>query len=1101
MVIPTQSHNPERFATADQVLVDHPLTEEPENSGEQRHTVSEDVSPTMVHNVPHSTDNGPADYTSHYQTNYNYGTSNAVHYVVNGDFAGSGPVTNHIDRIEAAYFPTGSEGLLWDTLPKRPDISRHRNEYLENSREVDVQGIWGWIEDPGSELVLYIHGAAGLGKSTLARHLAQRLGSKGQLAAAIFLNDIPNDARGPESVVKMIAREIGVTHHEAIPLIIQAVGLCNGASVREHIEKYICNPICFLNRSAPLVVILDAIDEWEFHDLLIKELPYFNSSSSSLKLILLGRSDPGTGGFDNPCIRPYHLRSVPVAVMEQYFSNEFDTIAWEYGRRPTPQNITLLAEHANGLFMWSRIVCCLLKKRFSRSSPNETLGAILHSRRKVGETGSLPTLYHDAISWLFPDTEDQDLLRSYLGAVLALQEPLTIADFSSFTGLPVRTVNAIQSGLKTLHVRQYVDMELMVYPAITAFHLSFVEYLQSTSLPPSLAFSIHPLSHHLALGKACLLLLKSTLPSTRSLDFRQLAPRCRYSVKYWPLHFARGTTSVKPGTQMDRKHSSNSDFLNLIPVDLLRQWGKLFIEIVKPGKVVTKESYAQGQRACLMRDVALSLKSGDAAVRPFQVSCLEMAVRLEPNDVEAWYHLGWVYGHVAQNTVSGDALQKAVDAHRNALQARVDSTGDEGIDQAELFFSLATSLTARFKHIPSIEDLDEAIELHEKALLLRPHGHPSRSASLNNLAISLKCRSERTGSIADLNESTRLHRLALELRPPGHPLRSMSLSNTAASLGSSFEQTRSIGELEEAIRFQREALELRPPEHPDRWWSLHNLARSLQSLFEETGSIRDLREAVVLRSEALKLRPTGHPDRPLSLNALGYSLRSYFEQTSGAAQLEEAIRLHREALELSPPGHTEHVWSLHNLGYALCVHHEQTGSIEDLEEAIRLQREALELRPPGQPYRSSSLNLLTYILTFKYKACKSTEELQEAILLGRECLATRPVGHSQRLHILDTLATALHFQPEYIAEALELGLEAVSLTPPNHSERMLHLMNLATVLLFHYRSSGNAESLEEAISTCRQALLVCPQQHYRRSKLLQLEAKLERERTALRTTD
>ncbi|KAG2062617.1 hypothetical protein BDR04DRAFT_956399, partial [Suillus decipiens] len=65
-------------------------------------------------------------------------------------------------------------------------------------------------------------------------------------------------------------------------------------------------------------------------------------------------------------------------------------------------------------------------------------------------------------------------------------------------------------------------------------------------------------------------------------------------------------------------------------------------------------------------------------------------------------------------------------------------------------------------------DLDESIELHRDALLLRPPGHSLRSYSLNNLAVSLRARFIERGVPSDLDESIELHRAALLLRPPGH---------------------------------------------------------------------------------------------------------------------------------------------------------------------------------------------------------------------------------------------------------------------------------------------------------------------------------------------
>jgi CHAT domain-containing protein len=67
--------------------------------------------------------------------------------------------------------------------------------------------------------------------------------------------------------------------------------------------------------------------------------------------------------------------------------------------------------------------------------------------------------------------------------------------------------------------------------------------------------------------------------------------------------------------------------------------------------------------------------------------------------------------------------------------------------------NLAISLGDRFTQRGDPSDLDEAIELHRAALLLRPPGHSDRSDSLNNLAVSLGDRFKQQGVPSDLDET------------------------------------------------------------------------------------------------------------------------------------------------------------------------------------------------------------------------------------------------------------------------------------------------------------------------------------------------------------
>ncbi|KAG2028483.1 hypothetical protein BDR03DRAFT_1078064, partial [Suillus americanus] len=99
-------------------------------------------------------------------------------------------------------------------------------------------------------------------------------------------------------------------------------------------------------------------------------------------------------------------------------------------------------------------------------------------------------------------------------------------------------------------------------------------------------------------------------------------------------------------------------------------------------------------------------------------------------------------------------------------------------------------------------DLDESIELHRAAILLRPPGHSDRSHSFNNLTNSLldRFRQRGRGVQSDLDESIELHRAALLLCPVGHSDRSWSLNNLTLSLRDRFTQQGVLSDLDECIQ-------------------------------------------------------------------------------------------------------------------------------------------------------------------------------------------------------------------------------------------------------------------------------------------------------------
>ena len=102
--------------------------------------------------------------------------------------------------------------------------------------------------------------------------------------------------------------------------------------------------------------------------------------------------------------------------------------------------------------------------------------------------------------------------------------------------------------------------------------------------------------------------------------------------------------------------------------------------------------------------------------------------------------------------------------------------------------TLADHLSARYKKLGAMEDLDEAIVLDQEALNLFLQGHHDQSTSLSNIADHLSSRYKQLRAMEDLDEAIGLVREALDLCPHGHPDRSISLNSLADCLSSRYNQ-------------------------------------------------------------------------------------------------------------------------------------------------------------------------------------------------------------------------------------------------------------------------------------------------------------------------
>ena len=111
-----------------------------------------------------------------------------------------------------------------NALPKTLSYVGRRDEYLPGSRSDDIKAIASWLEEP-DQVVFWMRGGAGLGKSTLAQKIVDSLRADDRLATFAFL--LRGSSSDPATVIQSMARDLGASHPRAILQVAAAARTCS----------------------------------------------------------------------------------------------------------------------------------------------------------------------------------------------------------------------------------------------------------------------------------------------------------------------------------------------------------------------------------------------------------------------------------------------------------------------------------------------------------------------------------------------------------------------------------------------------------------------------------------------------------------------------------------------------------------------------------------------------------------------------------------------------------------------------------------------------------------------------------------------------------
>lgn len=435
---------------------------------------------------------------------------------------------------------------------------------LNGTREAVLQNILDWFlsVEGADEPILWLHGLAGAGKSTIARTVADRIRRIGRCGCFHFFE---RDKTNGDLVIQTIALQLANSN----PIIKSAIADAVDADrnivttpLSTQLEQLIEGPLKAASQSlsGPIIIILDSLDEYgdvSARQLLLEFISHrFTALPPHFRILVTSRPelDIRNTFAGNPKIRSMSLRDIDdgIPVVHHYLNHELGRL-WSLRRlrRGTTWKVQLdrLAARSEGLFIWASTLVEFLRRS------TDPVSQITHVLNKGNTThgASLDHLYATVLQDL---TDWDDRLRKRFRAVMAVvlfcHVPLTEDSIDQLLGL------SRKDSSRSIFQRLQCLFDYAPRWPIRALHASFRDYLtdatRSGGKPWTLAGKDFDPYHHLT--SCCLELMLAKLHfnmfrfetssklnrevfEQRTQAGSSISPSLDYAAKHWMRHLIR----------------------------------------------------------------------------------------------------------------------------------------------------------------------------------------------------------------------------------------------------------------------------------------------------------------------------------------------------------------------------------------------------------------------------------------------------------------------------------------------------------------------------------------------------------------------------------
>ena len=376
------------------------------------------------------------------------------------------------------------------------------------------------------------------------------------------------------------------------------------------------------------------------------------------------------------------------------------------------------------------------------------------------------------------------------------------------------------------------------------------------------------------------------------------------------------------------------------------------------------------------------------------------------------------------------------------------------------WMALGRSLRSRFEYTNKTEDIDESVKYLRLAAKHTPDSQVALKAGcLNQLASALVGRYEHLGELANLDESIQLTQKAIEIVPYGHPDKANCLTNLNQLLRKRFQRLDKFEDLNRAIGCQEESVLLTLDDDPLKPPRLSTLGASLEYRFNRLGDQSDLERGIQLQEKAVRITAPDNPLRSRWLGNLAAALLERYRVQKRHEDIDTSIEYLTQAVSLELDTDVIRARQFSTLGHSYMIRFLHHKRIEDIEHAIIYQNRASALIPESHVNKTSMLIMLATAHWHRFNYAETSMDLILATQGFREAALLSSGKPHQRIQAaLQCARISKHVDNAFSLENYTLAMELLP-----------QVVWLGTTIQDRYKNApGIGSAVSEAAATAIQ---------------------------------